>query len=419
MNIGRTTSSLMVAALVAIVAGALGRAQGAWTPSSELSFRVSVVPDTITVGDPIDFEMSGAGPLDAQLLWPELADSIGPFDLLDVGATSRIEDEGMARLSQGATVTLYRSGAHTLPSIPLLAVRSGDTLVAYGATPTVFVRSLLPEDPSLQNPQTALAQLKEVKGVVPLEPSRWWAWVAGGILLAAIGFLVYRLWKRRKVAPVAALPRRRPVLPPDIAFEQGLAKLRERLDRGEVKEFYAGLSILLRTYMERRFGVHALEATRTELLATVRDHPYLDADDERWLADFLTESDLVKFARLDRLLDDARARADASLQWVRETTRREADRLARAVLEAPVLATATSPFVPPQASSNVSGSAPATSAPATSAPATSAPATSASLRTVPREPAGSSSAGTVPASLPIAPSNENGASSSPRGGDLR
>jgi len=304
-----------------------------------------VEPDTITVGDPIDFEMSGAGPADAQLLWPELADSIGPFQILDLESPGRTESEGRAQLSQGATVTLYRAGPHTLPAIPFLAIRDGDTLVAYGATPTVVVRSLLPEDPSLVNPQTALAQLREVKGVVPVQPSRWWVWLAGGALLAALAFLVYKLWKRREVTtPLPPRPVRRPALAPEVAFERGLEELRERLARGEVKEFYAGLSLLLRTYMERRFGVQALEATRTELLETVRAHPHLDDEDERWLADFLTESDLVKFARLDRLLEDARARADASLEWVRETTRREADRRAREAAATPPPPEAAAPI---------------------------------------------------------------------------
>ena len=159
--------------VAAVGVGALGIAaffigeprplHAAWRPAQDLSFRVSATPDTITVGDPIDLELEGSAPTDLPMLWPELADSVGSFAILEITPPVRTEEEGRAKIHQTATLTLYRAGAHELPAIPLLAVQGGDTLVAYGATPTVVVRSLLPaDDPNLQNPQTALAQLKDL-----------------------------------------------------------------------------------------------------------------------------------------------------------------------------------------------------------------------------------------------------------------
>jgi hypothetical protein len=85
-------------------------------------------------------------------------------------------------------------------------------------------------------------------------------------------------------------------------------------------------------------------------LDAVRAHPSLDADDERWLSGFFTDADLVIFARLDRLAADAREQAESARQWVRRSTRREADRqraAAARALASPGAESPSRPAIPP------------------------------------------------------------------------
>jgi hypothetical protein len=101
-----------------------------------------------------------------------------------------------------------------------------------------------------------------------------------------------RAWRR----PAAAV--RRPRAPHELAAEE-LERLRARglVAEGAFKEFYSGLSAIVRTYLERRFALRAPEMTTEEfLLASARDGRLLPAH-RRLLGDFLAESDLVKFAR--------------------------------------------------------------------------------------------------------------------------
>jgi hypothetical protein len=88
---------------------------------------------------------------------------------------------------------------------------------------------------------------------------------------------------------------------------------------GEIKEYYAELSGIVRRYLEARFGVHAPEMTTEEfLLATARGGA-LDTRHRALLSGFLRESDLVKFARHRPTMDDARRALEAARRFVDET----------------------------------------------------------------------------------------------------
>jgi hypothetical protein len=53
----------------------------------------------------------------------------------------------------------------------------------------------------------------------------------------------------------------------------------------------------VRRFLEDRFGLHAPELTTDEFLEVAAGSPDLTAADRRFLRDFLTNADRVKFAR--------------------------------------------------------------------------------------------------------------------------
>jgi len=292
-------------------------------PSAELRFVLDFAADSVTVGDPILFRASGAGPLTGTLVLPEFVDSIGPFSILDTTPAVWTEETDRREFVQEGRLVLFETGLHESPRVPLLWAREdADTAVAYASTQSVFVRSLLPETLDLSEPQAALAELREVKSVVALERDWTWAWIAAGALLALA--LMLWIWRRRRRIdePLSLEERTKPLLAPDAAFLQGLRQLEERefLANGELKNYYAGLSLLLRGYLEGRFSLFAVEATRAEILPQLGEAPRLSDEDREQLAGWLLESDLVKFAKMNRGLADAKAQTDSMRDWVEKTT---------------------------------------------------------------------------------------------------
>ncbi len=314
----------MLAGVLVLIAGA---ALAARTPSTDLSFRAVISPDSITVGDPITLTLEASGPEGAKLELPVLADSIGPFSVLSAQAPAASVKDGRVTVRQTGSLTLFRTGECRFPELALLWVRApGETLQALSRPQTVQVRSLL-------KGQADLKSLHGIKNVVPLERPRWWLWAGLAVLALAAA---YALWRnrdrlRRRVSILA--PPAPPPLPPEVAFERGLQALykKELPERGLVKEFYAELSLLFRRYLEDRFGFPAVEETRTEVLAAAERVPALGELERRGLDAWLLEGDLVKFAKMDRLLVQARSYAEQAHAWVKETTAaiEEAERQAR------------------------------------------------------------------------------------------
>ena len=62
--------------------------------------------------------------------------------------------------------------------------------------------------------------------------------------------------------------------------------------------FYVKLSLIVRRYLEDRFGLRSPELTTQEFLAEMGRSPDLARSHQQLLRDFLTQADLVKFAGL-------------------------------------------------------------------------------------------------------------------------
>jgi len=152
--------------------------------------------------------------------------------------------------------------------------------------------------------------IRDIKGMVPV-PHAWWpVWVA--LALVAAGILAWWLWRRYRKIAVAA----KPVVAPPLPFDVALAALAElRAANLPVEQFYTRLSDIVRHYIEGRFGLRAPERTTEEFLAQAS----LPAEHMSLLSAFLTESDLVKFARLQPGDADRQRAFGAAQKFVLET----------------------------------------------------------------------------------------------------
>jgi hypothetical protein len=243
--------------------------------------------DSAGVADPITMELRVEAPEGTQVNLPTLPTEIADLRLQqisnqpDVPAgnsrvwTQRYEVES---LSPGkvefppakVTYRLSTNNAQTqqleLPAVSL----SISSLVATDADPTQF---------------------RDIKGAVeiPIPPTGFqhWGWVAAGVASLVALLAILKLWFRRK---------------PLTADQWAIAEL-NRIDvpqmvaQDRVQELYFLVTGIVRTYIERRFGVHAPKKTTAEFLSAAQQHPLLAGDHQRSLGEFLELADRVKFAR--------------------------------------------------------------------------------------------------------------------------
>jgi len=121
----------------------------------------------------------------------------------------------------------------------------------------------------------------------------WW-WIFGAVV--AIAFLAGFRWLSRRQ------PSRSPaaiVVPAHIKALRELYRWRAamRTTEAEIDAFYVGVSQVLRVYLEERFGLRAPERTTEEFLRDIDGSQDLVREHKEELKGFLTQCDMVKFAR--------------------------------------------------------------------------------------------------------------------------
>lgn len=142
----------------------------------------------------------------------------------------------------------------------------------------------------------------------------WWIFL---ILLAAIGVFIYGMRKYRKEGHI--LPRKPQPSPYEVAIS-GLRnlKIKKLWERGFEKEYFTELTDILRTYLEGRFGVNAMEMTSKQIMQTLADNGEL-RDKRDYFRQILSMADFVKFAKVRPLPADNIEAYDNAVKFVEET----------------------------------------------------------------------------------------------------
>jgi len=135
--------------------------------------------------------------------------------------------------------------------------------------------------------------LRDIKPPVEI-PSGWAPvlWTLAGLAIAALLFLAWRYWQKRRSQV--------PVIPPVPAHVRAKQKLRDALLLiNQPREFCILVSDTIRWYLEERFEFRAPERTTEEFLYELQGTHLLTRDQKESLEEFLKCCDLVKFARFE------------------------------------------------------------------------------------------------------------------------
>jgi hypothetical protein len=139
---------------------------------------------------------------------------------------------------------------------------------------------------------TGTNDLRDISAPVEIPVDLTWLWwTLGALVLAALGYLVWRKWQRGPAPDVAA------TVPAHLRARQ---KLRDALALiNQPLPFCVAVSDTIRGYLEERFHFRAPERTTEEFLQELRGTSLVTPEQKASLAEFLAQCDLVKFARYE------------------------------------------------------------------------------------------------------------------------
>jgi hypothetical protein len=257
-----------------------------------------------TVGDRIPLQLRATYPAHLEVTLPELPAQWGAFEVFEQRILPPTDNgDGTLTVVCEATVVLWATGEHETPPLAVRYRNGADELHKVSAPPiTITVTSVLAGGDTEKH---------DLKAQVSLPRPPIWPWVIGGALLAClmglVGWVLLTHLQRRP-PPTTNLT---PILDPRAAHEIAYAELVriETLDlpaQGELKRHYTLIADCLRAFAERRYRIPALDQTTEELLAALRQ-AQVERGHIRLFREWLSEADLVKFAKLCPPIEQARA----------------------------------------------------------------------------------------------------------------
>lgn len=193
----------------------------------------------------------------------------------------------------------FDSGLYTIP--PFVYVAGKDTF-----TSNALALKVMPVDVD------SMATINDYAGVVKPHTRIWdylpdfivdYWWIFLIVLLIAAGVFVWlRYIKGKKAIPL--VPKKKPVPPYELAMQELNRLKSEKLcENGHEKEYYTRLTEILRVYLDKRFGINAMEMTSTQIMQQIRSN-----DDTKTSAPVMKQilemADFVKFAKVRPLPDD-------------------------------------------------------------------------------------------------------------------
>lgn len=237
-------------------------------------------------------------------------------EIADKGKADTIAlDNNRLQINRDITLQAFDPGTYQLPAI--LYVVGGDTLRSK-ETLTLTVDSIKvdPQGKIKDFKPVAEAPFKLLDWVPDFISDYWWAWLAG-LLLLAFGLYAYFKWYKKGINPLKPVKKR---LPPYEEAMQALSNLKSRnlWQNGQEKEYYTALTDILRVYIDRRFGINAVEMTSTQIMDKIRQNEDAHIAKEQ-LNNVLEIADFVKFANMHTLADDNEIAFQRAVNFVEQT----------------------------------------------------------------------------------------------------
>ena len=297
---------IMMTAVV-LVAAVLG----AW--GGNVTFKAKLDSATLLMGRTTALHLEITQDKNARGFFPgEQADTLSAMVEIAERPAADTTDLGNNRIqiNRDLIIQSFDSGMWIIKPIPYVV--NGDT--AYSNQLSLKV---LPVD---------VSQMQDIHDIKPVEavpfnlldwlPDYWWAWLLALLLIGGAIWL-YRKYYKKGINPLKPSRKR---LPP---YEEAMINLQnlkaaQLWQRGQEKEYFTGLTDILRVYIDRRFDINAVEMTSSQIIDTLKRNEETKAVNEQ-LEMILEVADIVKFANARPLADDNEVAYQRAVNFVEAT----------------------------------------------------------------------------------------------------
>ena len=309
-------------AIALLFAGLAARAQETPTVTAR------VEPDSIMIGDRFDYVIDVEKDLVQVVEFPVFDPRDGKIELVENCPVDTLERDGRRlKLRKRYRLAAFDEGKYNLGAAQVLyadknildTLRSTDSV--YLEVATFQIDSTSQSIYDLKAQKNLPFRFREVSGYV-----KWGVFFL--LMLLAAGYALKRYLASRGKG-FGDLFKPAPPLPPHVAAIQALEALHNQKlwQNNRHKQYYSGLTDILRTYIAARWGFGAMEMTSDEIIETMRPEELPDKA-RMDLTAILRDADLVKFAKATPEAEQNEADYLKAYYFVEETKPVEEEALA-------------------------------------------------------------------------------------------
>lgn len=219
---------------------------------------------------------------------------------------------GRIQINYKVPLQAFDSGTYRLPEF--VYVSESDTARSNALTLQVVPVKVTAEDPIAGFAPVAEPEGKKFFDFVPDWFADFW-WI---ILIAVLAIIAF-IWAMRRYKKEGTVLKKKPEPTPYETAMKNLRELKARnlWEQGMEKEYFTRLTDILRIYLDKRFGINAMEMTTREIMNRLYDSDVKDKRD--YVRQILSVADFVKFAKVRPLPADNIAAYENAVKFVEET----------------------------------------------------------------------------------------------------
>jgi len=257
--------------------------------SPDIEATAAVDKTSIQIGDKITYAITVKAKKNIEVEFPQiLPENLAGFAIKDFGSIVK-GLFGKKTIKQWYLLDTYVSGEHIIPATAVKYRAKGQT-----DWQELSVNEVKVEVKSVLDNAPNRADLRDIRGPKIFASKIWlYTLTVLAVLLIIGGVFSFILLKKKKEEAKAP-----PLLAHIIAYEALVVlEKKDYIRKGQAKAYYIELSDIVRRYLENRFNIRAPEMTTEEFLIKVKVDSSLSLEHKGLLRDFLTNCDLVKFAK--------------------------------------------------------------------------------------------------------------------------
>lgn len=304
---------MFVAGVLGFLITGFAQAEPAKTTYNQQGFEVSInmSATSVRVAEPFTVTYEVISPSEKSLVWPAVADQLGPFDVIDSQDLFEIPVDSGRMWKRTLTLESIQSGDLEIPSLTVNIVPSDSKNVQSNPIEVINIAAQPVSITSVLEGRADPTQFRDIQSVVDVEvpaekTSQWTTWgytSLGVIALACLALMIVAV-RGRSITPATWV-------------SQQLDALSESVRENPVDNHQqiSELTDIVKHFLALQYDIPASQQTTSDLSQMLADRNIGSTVMRDDLSNVLSLADEVKFAGLDLNVDEL----EAAIQTVRQS----------------------------------------------------------------------------------------------------